>query len=662
MSSLRLTGSLPSSSVAPANNAGLAQGGIADATSFFSSLLDQLHGGVSGNAGQQGLSAALSGALANSSPHAGTSLQEMGTSWKSFLTTWSSKLKSYNSSSSASSPASQQGPVTHKCGSSAAVASNNNGLDQPPAKTASGSSAGVQNRAAKDSSNDDSPGAGQATNCSTSNAAANQVSACSESDNDATDDASSATQTEDSVSDALRDLFAELQALMAQLQQRLQSANGTSDISSCDEDATSGSEEDDSSSKAISDEPTLVTVNQGNDGLSELLDPNSQASDTQADGGSVSGQDNQITDDARDMLQDLLSLAKTLDDRLGLSRDAGERASSDSLPFEQLGRQLSRDLKSVTDSLRAYLSSSGQPAIARHAASSQSNIFDQADAPSDADTSNSSNATDAAADLAAKALTTAEHMVAQLSNLSQMASDAAQTQAKSAAAPTFSSFDAAHSLFADSHSADGGNLNSNSFEQQSGSSSGNLSSGAAGNAAVPTGAEGIKGSNPYSFANQLASLRSASSGLTTLSSPTEQVIVHLHRALASGDNRLSIQLNPTDLGRIDIKLDMASDGKVQGTVVVSNPSTLDMLQKDARGLERALQEAGLQADPGSLNFSLGGQQQDGSSRQAAQNGGFGSSGSVRSISSSQDDNGTQPDIPEVSETWVVSPNRVNVRI
>jgi flagellar hook-length control protein FliK len=39
-------------------------------------------------------------------------------------------------------------------------------------------------------------------------------------------------------------------------------------------------------------------------------------------------------------------------------------------------------------------------------------------------------------------------------------------------------------------------------------------------------------------------------------------------------------------------------------VVVDRPATLDLLQRDARNLERILQDAGLQTDSGSLSFSL----------------------------------------------------------
>ena len=52
---------------------------------------------------------------------------------------------------------------------------------------------------------------------------------------------------------------------------------------------------------------------------------------------------------------------------------------------------------------------------------------------------------------------------------------------------------------------------------------------------------------------------------------------------------------------------MGHDGRVIAVVTADNKDTLDLLQRDARELERALQNAGLQTDSGSLSFNLRGQ-------------------------------------------------------
>lgn len=86
--------------------------------------------------------------------------------------------------------------------------------------------------------------------------------------------------------------------------------------------------------------------------------------------------------------------------------------------------------------------------------------------------------------------------------------------------------------------------------------------------------------------------------------PGHQMAMHVQRAVQDGNDRVSIQLNPYELGRIDVQLEIGSEGKLRAKVMVENPATLEMLQKDAKNLEKALQEAGLQTDKDSLSFSL----------------------------------------------------------
>ena len=84
----------------------------------------------------------------------------------------------------------------------------------------------------------------------------------------------------------------------------------------------------------------------------------------------------------------------------------------------------------------------------------------------------------------------------------------------------------------------------------------------------------------------------------------EQIKVNITRAAKAGLDRVTIQLKPIELGRIEIKLEMSSEGKVTAAVTADNPETLNLLQREARGLERALQDAGLRADANDLEFSL----------------------------------------------------------
>ncbi len=104
-------------------------------------------------------------------------------------------------------------------------------------------------------------------------------------------------------------------------------------------------------------------------------------------------------------------------------------------------------------------------------------------------------------------------------------------------------------------------------------------------------------------------------------SPGIQVAMHLSKAVQNGIDRLSIRLDPAELGRVDVKLEIGHDGRAIALVAAERPETLELLQRDARALERALQQAGLETDAGSLSFSLSqGDQQGGALADGSENG------------------------------------------
>jgi flagellar hook-length control protein FliK len=97
----------------------------------------------------------------------------------------------------------------------------------------------------------------------------------------------------------------------------------------------------------------------------------------------------------------------------------------------------------------------------------------------------------------------------------------------------------------------------------------------------------------------------------------DQVSVQLGKAVPGKNDQMVINLKPIELGSVEVKLDFGADGRVQASIMAERPETLEMLQKDQRTLERALNDAGLQTDPGSLSFNLKGQGQGGNQRQFA---------------------------------------------
>lgn len=96
------------------------------------------------------------------------------------------------------------------------------------------------------------------------------------------------------------------------------------------------------------------------------------------------------------------------------------------------------------------------------------------------------------------------------------------------------------------------------------------------------------------------------------------IAFEIARQATAGASRFEIRLDPPELGRIDVKLDLDKAGNVSAKLVVEKTETLDMLMRDQRALERALQQAGLDGARTNLEFSL---RQNNSARQDQQGNG-----------------------------------------
>ena len=75
------------------------------------------------------------------------------------------------------------------------------------------------------------------------------------------------------------------------------------------------------------------------------------------------------------------------------------------------------------------------------------------------------------------------------------------------------------------------------------------------------------------------------------------------RAMA-GNKRFDIRLDPAELGRVDVRLDIDDAGIVTAKLTVDRVETLHLLQRDARTLERAFEQAGLRPSDGGVDISL----------------------------------------------------------
>ncbi|MEX0298513.1 MAG: flagellar hook-length control protein FliK [Kordiimonas sp.] len=125
-----------------------------------------------------------------------------------------------------------------------------------------------------------------------------------------------------------------------------------------------------------------------------------------------------------------------------------------------------------------------------------------------------------------------------------------------------------------------------------------------------------EGFSADTFAGGLSGLRGESSFLSSMgilggkASPhmgaqvAKQLNLQVTNAVKNGSNEFTMRLDPAELGRVQVKMKFSSDGTVAAQVMVERPETLSLLQREVRGLERAIETGGHQADENGISFSL----------------------------------------------------------
>lgn len=94
------------------------------------------------------------------------------------------------------------------------------------------------------------------------------------------------------------------------------------------------------------------------------------------------------------------------------------------------------------------------------------------------------------------------------------------------------------------------------------------------------------------------------SAAQALAVPLAGVAIEIAGKAFAGKNRFEIRLDPPELGRIEVHLDVDRDGQTTTRLIADRSDTLDLLRRDSTGLERALQDAGLKTSDNGLQFSL----------------------------------------------------------
>jgi flagellar hook-length control protein FliK len=91
---------------------------------------------------------------------------------------------------------------------------------------------------------------------------------------------------------------------------------------------------------------------------------------------------------------------------------------------------------------------------------------------------------------------------------------------------------------------------------------------------------------------------------TTAAVPVNALALQIAVTAQSGNSRFEIRLDPAELGRIEVRIDIDRHGQVTSHLTVEKPETLAMLRQDAPHLQRALDDAGFKTGNSGLQFSL----------------------------------------------------------
>ena len=105
-------------------------------------------------------------------------------------------------------------------------------------------------------------------------------------------------------------------------------------------------------------------------------------------------------------------------------------------------------------------------------------------------------------------------------------------------------------------------------------------------------------------AGQAGTAAPQTNGSVLINTPLSAVPMALGMKAMGGASRFDIRLDPAELGRIAVSLDIDDEGTVKARLVVDRVETLQLLQRDARTLERAFEQAGLKPSEDGIDLSL----------------------------------------------------------
>ncbi len=115
------------------------------------------------------------------------------------------------------------------------------------------------------------------------------------------------------------------------------------------------------------------------------------------------------------------------------------------------------------------------------------------------------------------------------------------------------------------------------------------------------------------------------SGAQRAAPAAAQVGREIIRRFDGGNTSFELRLDPAELGRVEVRMEVTRDHRVTAVITADNPQALTELARNARELEQQLQSAGLQLSDNGLSFDLR-QGSHGGDADQASNGGRGVGG------------------------------------
>jgi flagellar hook-length control protein FliK len=126
-----------------------------------------------------------------------------------------------------------------------------------------------------------------------------------------------------------------------------------------------------------------------------------------------------------------------------------------------------------------------------------------------------------------------------------------------------------------------------------------------------------------SQASSHAQHAAAETGTQRAAPAAAQVGREIIRRFDGGNTSFELRLDPPELGRVEVRMEVSRDHKVTAVISADNPQALAEMARHARDLEQQLQSAGLELGENGLSFDLRQGREGGDAEQSAQGRGGG---------------------------------------